>query len=123
MSTQFRNPPHAFVKHDNLRLSSVGVVEQVEPEIGGNCAKPIFRKQPAVPLRDDHIVLFAIDALITLRASFKKWRNRRLTLRALADLGEHQLHDIGLTRDENGYRALTEINETRRCEQHKFKPE
>jgi hypothetical protein len=45
-----------------------------------------------------------------LVASFKKWRNRRLTLRALADLNEHQLRDIGLARDENGYRPLEDLD-------------
>jgi hypothetical protein len=42
--------------------------------------------------------------------SFKKWRNRRPTLRALADLNEHQLRDIGLARDENGYRPLQDLD-------------
>jgi len=55
-------------------------------------------------LRDSHIVLYAVEALVTLHASFKKWRNGRLTLRALAHLNEHQLRDIGLAREENGYR-------------------
>jgi len=40
---------------------------------------------------------------------FKKWRNRRLTLRALADLND-QLRDIGLARDENGYRPLEDLD-------------
>jgi uncharacterized protein YjiS (DUF1127 family) len=58
------------------------------------------------PLRESHFVLYAVDALIRLHASFKKWRNRRLTLQALSDLNEHQLRDIGLARDETGYRPL-----------------
>lgn len=57
-------------------------------------------KASSVLLRDDHIVLLAIDAFLALRTSFKKWRTRRRTLRALADLDERQLRDIGLTHDE-----------------------
>jgi uncharacterized protein YjiS (DUF1127 family) len=54
--------------------------------------------------------------LVALHASFKKWRNYRRTLRALADLDEHQLRDIGLTREEalSGYCALAEFKEVRR---------
>lgn len=83
------------------------------------------RKASLVLLRDDHIVLLAIDAFLALHASFKKWRSRRRTLRALADLGERQLRDIGLTRDEalletipkllsrhKSYRALAELDDT-----------
>jgi hypothetical protein len=33
-----------------------------------------------------------------------------LTVRALADLNEHQLRDIGLARDENGYRPLEDLD-------------
>jgi uncharacterized protein YjiS (DUF1127 family) len=69
-------------------------------------------------LRDDHIVLLAIDGLLALHTAFKKWRNRRRTLRALADLDERQLRDIGLTRDEalgetthKSYRALAELDD------------
>jgi hypothetical protein len=31
-------------------------------------------------LRDDHIVLLAIDALLALHASFKKWRDHLVRL-------------------------------------------
>ena len=58
------------------------------------------------PTRESHIVLYVVDALVRLNASVKKWRTRRLTLRALSDLDEHQLRDIGLARDETGYRPL-----------------
>jgi hypothetical protein len=57
-------------------------------------------KTSSVLLRDDHIVLLAIGAFLALHASFKKWRTRRRTRRALADLDERQLRDIGLTHDE-----------------------
>jgi uncharacterized protein YjiS (DUF1127 family) len=56
-----------------------------------------------VPLRDDHIALLAMDAVLAFHASFKKWRSRRRTLRALADLDERQLRDIGLTRDDTAF--------------------
>ena len=83
------------------------------------------RKASSVLLRDDHIVLLAIDAFLALHTSFKKWRSRRRTRWALADLGESQLRDIGLTRDEallettskllrrhKSYRALAELDDT-----------
>lgn len=82
-------------------------------------------KASSVLLRDDHIVLLAIDAFLALHTSFKKWRTRRRTLRALADLDERQLRDIGLTRDEallettskllsrhKSYRTLAELDDT-----------
>lgn len=114
MSRQFRIPRN-FVRHDDIRFCSGGTVEDVEPKGKRNYDSSSFHKETAL-LRDSHIVLYAVDAMVALYASFKKWRNRRLTLRALADLNEHQLRDIGLTRDETGYRALDELNETRRCE-------
>jgi uncharacterized protein YjiS (DUF1127 family) len=104
MSTQFRFPRN-FVRHDDLRLSSGGAIEHVEPKPKRKCGRPVFDEPPA-PLRDSHIVLSAIDVLVTLHASFKKWRNHRLTLRALDDLDERQLHDIGVTRDGGEYRTL-----------------
>ncbi|MGA9818151.1 MAG: DUF1127 domain-containing protein [Pseudolabrys sp.] len=115
MSRQFRIPRN-FVRHDDIGFCSGGAVDHVKPKGKWNCNSSPFLKEPAL-LRDSHIILYAVDALVALYASFKKWRNRRLTLRALADLNEHQLCDIGLTRDESGYRALDELKETRRCEQ------
>ena len=112
MSTQFQIPSN-FVRRDDIKLCLGGAVEHVEPK--RSTSSP-FLKEPAL-LRNSHIVLYAVDALVTLHASFTKWRNHRITLRALADLNEDQLRDIGLTRDESGYRAFDEFNETRRCEQ------
>ena len=72
------------------------------------------------PLWGSHFIPLAVDGLVALRASLKEWRNRRRTLRALDELDEHQLRDIGLTRDEasagypTGYRALAELDEVRR---------
>ena len=84
-------------------------MERAELKGKSACDSSLLRKAPAA-LRDSHIVLYAVDALVTLHASFKKWRNHRLTLRALADLNEHQLRDIGLARDENGYRPLQDLD-------------
>ena len=111
MSTQFRIPPPAFVKHNDVKLFGTNT--------NGVDRAPKRNHSPQAPLRDSHLVLLAVDGLVALQASFKKWRNRRQTLRALADLDEHQLRDIGLTRDETflghqtNYRALAELNEVR----------
>jgi uncharacterized protein YjiS (DUF1127 family) len=96
MSTQFRTPLN-FARRDDIEFWSKRATQDAEA------------REPA-SLRDSHIVLYAVEALVTLHASFKKWRNRRLTLRALADLNEHQLRDIGLARDENGYRLLQDLD-------------
>ena len=81
MSILFENPG-AFVEYENLKRPAANI------------------------LRDDHPVLLAINYLLTLHAAFKKWRRRRKTLRALADLDDRQLRDIGLTRDDTHYHAL-----------------
>jgi hypothetical protein len=119
MSTQFKNPPHAFVKHDDVKLvraNTAGVGPTARDRIKDNSVA--LEGRPA-PLRDGHIVLVAVDVLAALHASFKQWRNHRRTMRALADLDEHQLRDIGLTREEallghQHYRALDDPNEVRR---------
>src|SRR5262245_4930540 len=108
MSTQFRTPLK-FVRRDEIRFCPGRAVERAELKGKSACDSSLLRKAPAA-LRDSHIVLYAVDALVTLHASFKKWRNHRLTLRALADLNEHQLRDIGLARDENGYRPLEDLD-------------
>ena len=56
--------------------------------------------QKKAPVRDGHIIIALIDALAPLYMSFKQWRSRRRTLKALADLDDHQLRDIGLTRGD-----------------------
>ena len=87
MSILFKHPPGTFTEYENP-------------------------KSPAAnPLRDDHLVLLTIDRLLTLHAAFKRWRKRRKTLRALADLDERQLRDIGLTRDDVHYEALAELED------------
>jgi len=119
MSTQFRTPRHAFVKHDGVNrvgTDTISVGHSAPKRKNSNSA---FCDSPPAPLRDGHIVLLAVDALVALHASFKRWRNYRRTLRVLADLDEDQLHDIGLTREEallghQSYRALVKLNEVRR---------
>ena len=104
MSTLFRCPPSAFVKHDDLKLPVANNittgVEGARQKLEQKCNSSAINGASSVLLRDDHIVLLAIDALLALHASFKKWRNHRRTLRALADLDERQLRDIGFTRGE-----------------------
>ena len=119
----FRLPPDTFVKHDAVKLAAAeGIANRedgVVPELKlkQNCKRSAARETRPNLLRDDHIVLLAIDALLALHASFKKWRSRRRTLRALADLDERQLHDIGLTRDEglHGYGSISWSLGRREC--------
>jgi len=112
MSKQFKSSPHTFVKHGEVKLfgaNTIGV-GHAAPKRTNN--KSVVGNTPQAPLRDGHLVLLAVDGLVALQASFKKWRNHRRTLRALADLDEHQLRDIGLTREtallghQTDYRAL-----------------
>lgn len=51
-------------------------------------------------LRDDHVIILAIDALLAAHAAGKRWLQRRRTRRALAELDDRQLRDIGVTRTE-----------------------
>lgn len=95
MSGLFRFP-HNFVRHDSFetgnRPVTVNALYELERGAGSN--------NRSAALREDHIILAVIDGLLYLRASFRRWRNRRRTLRALADLDDAQLRDIGLTRDD-----------------------
>jgi len=122
MSGLFRFP-EIFVKHDGFKVNSINAVETPAPK--KDFKSSAAGNNQAVMLRDDHIILLAINGLLALHASFKRWRNRRKTLRALADLDERQLRDIGLTRikalcdpafkllsDHKSYRALAELDET-----------
>ena len=128
----FRLSPDTFVKHDVVKLADADdIATSMDSVVPGgrlkqNCKSSAAGRETGPNLlRDDHIVLLAIDALLALHASFKKWRSRRRTLRALADLDERQLHDIGLTRDEalygqtswslgghKCYRALAELDDS-----------
>jgi uncharacterized protein YjiS (DUF1127 family) len=110
MSKHFRTLPSVFLHYHGLTLPERAVDRT---QLEGCQQRPqqkrdgSYQQQASfVLLRDDHIVLLAIDALLALYASFNKWRNRRRTLTALADLDDHQLRDIGLTRDGVRYRSL-----------------
>jgi len=98
MSIQLGSALRIFVDQDDLKLVEPNTfgIDQAAPKSNNNSVG--CRNSPA-SLRNDHVVLLAIDALVALRAWFKKWRDHRRTLRALADLEEHQLRDIGLTRE------------------------
>jgi uncharacterized protein YjiS (DUF1127 family) len=115
MSTLFRCPPSAFVKHDDLKLSVANNVttgvEGAGQKLEQKCNSPAITDASSVLLRDDHIVLLTIDALLALRASFKKWRNHRRTLRALAELDETQLSNLS-------ERGLQVRREARRAMHH-----
>jgi hypothetical protein len=104
--TPFRFPPDKFVKHDEVDFREVKNTTTGGSECKQNCNNSIDAK--IVLLRDDHIVLLAIDCLLALHASFENWRHRRQTLRLLAELDEHQLRDIGLTRSKTVVRSHLE---------------
>jgi len=114
MSKHLRTVPSVFTHYQGLtlpqpaadRTQREGGQQRLQQKRDGSC-----QPQASFVLRDDHVVLLAIDALLALHASFKKWRNRRRTLSALADLDGRQLRDIGLTRDGNQYRSLAGSDE------------
>jgi len=106
MSKHVRIVPGVFLHYHGLTLPRRAVDRKQHVDCG--------RQESSVRLRDDHIVLLTIDALLALHGAFKKWRNRRRTLRALADLDERQLRDIGLVRDENDYRAIEDLDAERK---------
>ena len=85
--------PSKFVKHDRFEVDHRTVTINALYEVQSDCKRPVV-------LRDDHVILAVIDGLVYLYTSFKRWRSRRRTLRALADLDERQLRDIGLTRND-----------------------
>jgi uncharacterized protein YjiS (DUF1127 family) len=113
MSLLLKNSPRAFGQYENLTPPEAGAftaateARRRDCELG--CSASATPQASSVLLRDDHLVLLTIDRLLALRTAFQKWRKRRKTLRALADLDERQLHDIGLTRDQAHYRALAEL--------------
>ena len=58
----------------------------------------------------------AIEGLLALHAALARWQSRRRTFRALAELDEEQLRDVGLTRDRHkSYQALAELDDTQLC--------
>jgi uncharacterized protein YjiS (DUF1127 family) len=133
-------PPSTFVRHDDFWLYDANNTTSADgvsrgPGTKQNCdASAALAAAPKL-LRDNHIVLLAIDALLALHTSFKKWRSRRRTLRALADLDERQLRDIGFTRDDalygaalwssgrnNCFRALAELDASELSNLSEFGP-
>lgn len=109
--------PDKFVRHDRSGADNRTVTINALYELQGN-------NNRSAALRDDHLILAVIDGLVCLHASLKRWRSRRRTLRALADLDERQLRDIGLMRNDplldarfrspgyrNDYRAFPEIDD------------
>ena len=62
------------------------------------CNRTASGKADPVFLRDDHIVLLAIDGLLAAHAAINRWFKRWRTRQLLAALDKHQLRDIGLTR-------------------------
>ena len=101
--------PDVFVRHGEARNTSVAT------QISEHC-KSAGNERRFVPLRNDHVVLWAIDGLLTLHTAFVRWRSRRRTFRALADLDQEQLRDVGLTRGHHkSYRALAELDDTQLC--------
>ena len=65
-----------------------------------NCNRTTPGQTGPVLLRDDHILLLLMDAGLAVYSTVRRWWERRRTRRALADLDEHQLRDIAVTRDE-----------------------
>jgi hypothetical protein len=115
MSKHVRTVPSVFLHYHSLTLPQRAVdrtqLDGGQQELRQKRDGSRQFQASSVLLRDDHIVLLAIDALLALHASFKKWRSRRRTLQALADLDARQLRDIGLTRDGDQYHALTGSDE------------
>lgn len=126
MSIHFRSPPHTFIGYGDHKLLEVTFcIDRAAPK--RNDDKFVGCTNSPASLRNDHVVLLAIDALVALRAWFKKWRDHRRTLRALGDLDEHQLRDIGLTREgapggHEIYRSLEEPGKVRRPRRPKVEP-
>jgi uncharacterized protein YjiS (DUF1127 family) len=144
MSKSFEIPPRSFVKHDGLIFEATHNTARADGSAGTaikqDDANTVDPRIAAFLLKDDHLVLRAIDGLLALHASFKAkfttryttryktWRGRRRTLKALADLDERQLRDIGLSREDTlsagsarwahrhaSYRALAELDASELC--------
>ena len=92
----FRFSPDQFIGQDEVDFHEAKNTTAGESERKQNCNNSIDAK--SISLRDDHIVLLAIDCLLALHAKLENWRHRRRTLRALAKLDQDQLRDVGLTR-------------------------
>jgi hypothetical protein len=96
--TMFRLPPSSFVKHDDVKIA--GTTLDCRKARKQKANRKDFRDTEAALLREDHIVLLAIDGLLVMHAAIKRYLMRRRTRRILATLDDRQLKDIGLTRDD-----------------------
>ena len=102
--------------YSNFRTPSSGTLTQpTQMQPRKTLALSADNETRSAPLRNDHIVLWAIDGLLALHVVLVRWRSRRRTFRALADLDEEQLQDVGLTRSHRSYRALAELDDTQLC--------
>ena len=100
--------PNAFVRHCDSANTNAATQNS-------SLCRSARNETQSAPLRNDHAVLWAIDGLVALHAVLVRWRSRRRTFRALADLDEEQLRDVGLTRSHRSYRALAELDDTQLC--------
>ena len=96
----FRFPPAAFIKHDDFERYGVRPDTDSIAKGKPKCEASALHKNEPVFLRDDHLVLFAIDALLALREVVKHSIARRRTRQILSALDDRQLRDIGLTRSQ-----------------------
>ena len=75
--------------------------------------------------RNDHVLFLVVEAIGTMHGAFRRWKDRRRARRALAELDDQQLHDIGLERGdivfvsstwtsplERSYRALARLDDS-----------
>ena len=64
-----------------------------------NCNKISEREEVLAELsQGNHVLLLVVDAIVAVHSAFGRWLSRRRTRRTLANLDDHQLRDIGLTR-------------------------
>lgn len=96
LPTMFRLPLSSFIKHDDIKIIGTGLdsrkARKQKPK------RKVSRETEAALLREDHIVLLAIDGVLALHAALKRYLLRRRTRQILATLDDRQLKDIGLTR-------------------------
>jgi hypothetical protein len=67
--TIFGLPPSSFVKHDDVRIAGTTLDSRKARKQKPN--RKDFRETEAALLREDHIVLLAIDGLLALHAAIK----------------------------------------------------
>ena len=102
--------PYAFVRHGDC--DNTGAAEAKTSE---HC-RSAGGKNRSILLRSDHLVLWALEGLLAFHAALKRWRSRQRTFRALGELDEEQLRDVGLMRGHHkSYQALAELDETQLC--------